>query len=111
MISLRISCPVPREIEYSTGAIADLSAFEEYTIMNWGTKQAEKYVLELQSKINDIANGKVVARLYAGASRRLNFVSCNHHKIFYEIRGDVLIIIAIFHEPVDLVRHLHDRKA
>jgi toxin ParE1/3/4 len=91
-------------------AEADLRDIIRYTRQQWGDAQTRTYVAKLQSCIENMADrqglSKDMAALYPG----LRMVHCEHHHIFCLPRTDApALVVAIFHERMDLMTRLADR--
>jgi len=76
----------------------------------WGDAQTRNYVAKLKSCIEAVAVGeglfKDLAALYPG----LRMARCEHHYIFCLPRDDApALVVAIFHERMDLMVRLTDR--
>lgn len=91
-------------------AEADLRDIIRYTRREWGDAQVRAYVARLQGGMESVATGqasfKDMAALYPG----LRMVRCEHHYIFCIPRADApALVVAIFHERMDLMVRLADR--
>lgn len=94
----------------SSAAEADLRDIIRYTRKQWGDSQTRSYVAKLELCIESLATGqgffKDMAALYPG----LRMVLCEHHYIFCLPRADApALVVAIFHERMDLMTRLADR--
>jgi len=90
----------------STKAALDLDRIYEYTILNFGLKQAREYLSGLQERFQDLAEnpryGRIADQLSLGL-RRLEYQS---HIVFYMPKGKGVLIVRVLHESMDFVRHL-----
>lgn len=91
-------------------AEADLRAIVRYTRKQWRSEQARSYVTRLAQAIETIAAAQGPYRdmnaLYPG----LRMARCEHHYIFCLPREKApALIVAIFHERMDLIARLGDR--
>jgi plasmid stabilization system protein ParE len=94
----------------TAAAEADLRDVIHYTRKQWGDDPTRSYVAKLTRGIERIAAGhgpsKDMAALYPG----LRMVHCEHHYVFCLHRDDVSpLVVAIFHERMDLMTRLSDR--
>lgn len=93
-----------------SAAEADLRDIVRYTRKQWGDAQARAYVASLKICIERIASGCSVSRDMAGLYPGLRMSRCEHHYIFCLPRnGAPALIVAIFHERMDLMVRLADR--
>ncbi len=86
---------------YSELAALDLADIYEYTYLNYGEQQANKYTNEIEKKITFASEmpsvGRKCDQLMLGA-RRLDL---RHHAVFYIINHDGLLVIRILHQSSD----------
>ena len=94
----------------TAAAEADLRDIVRYTRREWGDAQTRSYLAKLTRGIERIAAGpgtsKDMAALYPG----LRMVRCEHHYVFCLPRDNApALVVAIFHERMDLMARLADR--
>lgn len=92
------------------GAEADLRDIIRYTRKQWGATQVRRYMGKLEQSIISLAAGKgpftVVNELYPA----LRMARFEHHYVFCLPREDgPALVVAIFHERMDLMTRLADR--
>lgn len=91
-------------------AESDLRSVIRYTRTQWGAAQVRRYVSGLERGIANLAEGrssfKDISALYPG----LRMTRCQHHYVFCLPRQDApALIVAIFHERMDLMERLVGR--
>lgn len=94
----------------TAAAEADLRDIVRYTRNQWGDVQTRRYLARLTQGLERIASGegasKDIGDLYPG----LRMARCEHHYIFCLPRvGAPALVVAIFHERMDLITRLADR--
>jgi len=94
----------------SAAAETDLRDIIRYTRKEWGDAQTRSYVKKLTRGIERVAAAqgafKDMGALYPG----LRMIRCAHHYIFCLPRAAApALIVAIFHERMDLMVRLTDR--
>ena len=94
----------------TAAAEADLRDIIRYTRKEWGAAQTRRYVAKLKQAIECMANSaggsKDVSALHPG----LRMARCEHHYIFCLPRDDTpALVVAIFHERMDVIVRLADR--
>lgn len=98
------------DYDLSLEAEEDLRKIARYTLSKWGVEQTRRYEAALTKCFDSIAQGKVVPRRLNRNRSDLLYVNCEHHYVFYCQRHDVRpLIIAIFHERMDLISRLSNR--
>lgn len=98
------------EYELTEEADSDLLGIARYTIKTWGMAQALRYEVALEGHFAAIGRGDTHARTFWGNRPDLMFSRCEHHYIFFLLRVDAVpLIIAVFHERMDLMSRLRER--
>jgi len=94
----------------TAGAEADLRDVIRYTRREWGDAQTRSYVAKLARGIERIAAGQGTSKDMAALYPGLRMAHCEHHYIFCLPRDDApALVVAIFHERMDLMARLADR--
>jgi toxin ParE1/3/4 len=92
-------------LTFSPAALIDLDAIYDYTYENWGTDQAEIYIMGIHKTCMDLATGDKKGRdasdIRVGYRKQL----AGSHLAFYKQTDDELTIIRILHESRDFTRH------
>lgn len=79
-----------------------------YTEERWGEKQADRYQDALHLCCERIGSGLVRPRGIEGLERIGSF-RCQHHYFFFTEQESGIVILAVFHEKMDLIQRLRDR--
>ncbi|VVE59649.1 type II toxin-antitoxin system RelE/ParE family toxin [Pandoraea sputorum] len=91
-------------------AEADLRDIIRYTRQQWGTEQARRYIAKLELGIASLAAGRGTFKDMSELFPELRMVHCEHHYVFCLPQGSApALIVAIFHERMDLMTRLTDR--
>ena len=93
---------------FTEKAAEDLIGVWVYTDDTWGEKQADRYQEEIHSCCEQAANGAAGVRPVPRMSGISSF-HCGHHYLFFVREGATTIIIAVFHERMDLMVRLRNR--
>lgn len=94
----------------TAAAEADLRDIIRYTRSEWGDAQTRSYVAKLTRGIERIAAGQGTSKDMAALYPGLRMVRCEHHYVFCLPRDDApALVVAIFHERMDLMARLADR--
>ena len=86
----------------------DLNDIWLYTYKEWGEKQADTYLDKLGATFQNISDGEVISKSHHSINPDLETVHCEHHFIFF-LKWEAPVVIAIFHERMDLMNRLRDR--
>ena len=91
-------------------AEADLRSIIRYTRKQWGEAQVRRYIAKLQAGIANLAASKGAFKDMSAIYPALRMSHCEHHYLFCLPReGAPALIIAIFHERMDLMTRLAGR--
>ncbi|HAF1406543.1 TPA: type II toxin-antitoxin system RelE/ParE family toxin [Salmonella enterica] len=91
-------------------AEADLRGIIRYTRKQWGTAQARRYIGRLEHGIACLATGPGPFRDMSELFPELRMTHCEHHYVFCLPRGSApALVVAIFHERMDLMTRLATR--
>jgi plasmid stabilization system protein ParE len=94
----------------SSAAEADLRDIVRYTRKQWGDAQTRSYMTKLKGCIESLATGAGFFKDMDALYPALRMVHCEHHYIFCLPRDDApALVVAIFHERMDLMARLVDR--
>ncbi len=96
--------------EISKVAEEDWSNIARYTLEKFGEKQVQRYTNQLVKCIEDLANNVGLYKEKSISNHRVLIKRCQKHYIFSLIQDDKpILIIAIFHEKMDLMKRLKSR--
>lgn len=91
-------------------AEADLRGIVLYTRKEWGAAQVRTYVAKLKAGIARVAVGQGIFKELDALYPALRMARCEHHYVFCLPRENApTLIVAIFHERMDLMARLTDR--
>jgi toxin ParE1/3/4 len=91
-------------------AEADMRGIIRYTRKQWVDAQVRHYITNLEQGIARLAAGQGVFKDISALYPALRMARCEHHYVFCLPREDVpALIVAIFHERMDLMVRLADR--
>ncbi len=91
-------------------AESDLRSVIRYTRAQWGASQVHRYISALERGITNLAEGKSPFKDMSALYPALRMARCEHHYVFCLPREDApALIVAIFHERMDLMKRLAGR--
>ena len=91
-------------------AEADLRGIIRYTRKQWGAAQVRRYIAELEQGIDGLAAGQAPFKDMSEIYPALRMAHCQHHYIFCLPRERApALVVAIFHERMDLMTRLAGR--
>lgn len=99
-----------RHYVLAKGAAADLKDIIRHTNERWGEAQCRDYVGQLEKAAVALAKGDGVYRDLSAIHPHLRMTRCGRHHIFCLSRPNALpVILAIFHERMDIMARLRRR--
>ncbi|MEO9338736.1 type II toxin-antitoxin system RelE/ParE family toxin [Mesorhizobium sp. SB112] len=91
-------------------AEADMRGIIRHTRKQWGAAQVRRYISKLEQGIGSLATGQGSFRDISDVYPTLQMARCEHHYVFCLPRESApALIVAIFHERMDLMMRLTDR--
>ncbi len=91
-------------------AEADLRGIVRYTRKAWGDAQARSYAAKLERGLEATVSGQGAFRDMSALYPGLRMARCEHHFIFVLPRDAApALVVAIFHERMDLMARLQER--
>ena len=91
-------------------AESDLRSIVRYTRKQWGDAQVRSYIATLEQGIASLADGRGVLKDMSELFPALRMGRYEHHYVFCLPREEApALIVAIFHERMDLMTRLADR--
>lgn len=96
--------------ELSQLAESDLEHILEYTFVNFGKNQMYKYKRQLEHCLKILANNVPSYRRLDIDGKYIRSLHCQMHFLFaLERQNRPLLIVAVLHERMDLVKRIRDR--
>ena len=89
----------------SAAAAVDVDRIIEYTLLNFGSEQAEKYAASLEHSFALIAEMPMLGRKYEPRPELHQFPH-GRHVIFYKIVSEDILIVRILHERMNPDWHI-----
>lgn len=91
-------------------AEADMRGIIRYTRKQWGAAQVRRYIGKLEQGIANLAAGQSSFKDMSELFPALRMARCEHHYVFCLPREEApTLVVAIFHERMDLMTRLADR--
>lgn len=97
--------PKERELRLRPLAEGDLEEIWLYSFKHWSARQADSYVKDLVSAMNELARGTKTGR-DCGVRDEYFQYAVGSHLIFYRVTNTTVDVTRILHQRMDLKRHL-----
>ena len=95
-----------RKYRLTPSAKSDLIDIWNYTVETWGEKQAEKYLQNIEDKLNQLAANPELGRQRPEISAGYYSFPVQKHILFYLNSGGHIDIIGILHGKMDIDKNL-----
>lgn len=93
----------------SPAAQRDLNEVWDYTARNWGTEQAERYILQIQDACEALVSGRRRGRAIDDIRPGYRKLPVRSHFLFYRNTDAGLIeVVRILHQRMDVGARLKD---
>jgi toxin ParE1/3/4 len=90
----------------SSKAAADLDRIHEYTILNFGLKQAREYLSGLHERFETLAENPMQGRSASELSPGLRRLEFQSHVVFYVPTDKDIRIVRVLHQSMDVKKHI-----
>jgi toxin ParE1/3/4 len=101
---------MPQSYELTASAREDLRAIARYTVSQWGIPQARRYQTSMEAFFQKLAEETSSGRPFIKRRSDLLLARFEHHFVFFVRRENKpLLIVAVFHEKMDLIRRIQLR--
>ncbi len=81
----------------------------QYTYRNWGKKQADRYIFNIEDRIKKICSNEVVGRIYKPLEDyNVQYISCYRHYVFYQEDESTVFVLTVLHDVMDLPSRVKD---
>jgi toxin ParE1/3/4 len=87
-------------------AADDFAAIYEYTLLNFGVRQADAYTKELEKVLVLLANSPLMGPAYPEIGENVRRHDHQRHAIFYHSREHDIFVLRILHQQMESTRHL-----
>ena len=92
----------------SRRAATDLGEIHEYTTMNFGLAQAQRYLNGMHERFVDLARQPMLGRTAGQLAPNLRRYEYRSHVVYYLAEHEGLLIVRVLHQSMDVRRHVMD---
>lgn len=89
-------------------AADDFAAIYEYTLLNFGARQADAYTDDLENALRILADAPLMGHECPEIADEVRRHDHQRHVIFYRPREHDIFVIRILHQQMEPMRHLGD---
>lgn len=86
-------------------AVDDIEKIYEYTLLNFGTKQADTYMNGFDNILSNIFINPLMGYECPDISHNLRRQDYGKHAIFYRSTDEFIFVIRILHQKMEPTRH------
>ncbi|MGC3873517.1 type II toxin-antitoxin system RelE/ParE family toxin [Halomonas sp. GXIMD04776] len=89
-------------------AAEDFSAIYEYTLLNFGVRQADAYTDDLENIFRLLASSPLLGQECPEIAEEVRRHDHQRHAIFYRRRSQDVFILRILHQQMESMRHFFE---
>ena len=109
--SRRAICVAPKrfggaELLLTDRALSDLRGIERYSVENWGSKGADKYLSDIEAALLRVLESPVLLREHADLPAILKFYRVSKHWLACDVRPEAIVVLTVIHGSMDLPSRL-----
>lgn len=83
----------------------DLKSIYQYSLVNWGERQAQQYVDGIKACLKDLMDFPQKGRVRDELGPLIRSLNCDKHIVYYREMAEQLQVIRILHGRQDISRH------
>lgn len=87
-------------------ARTDIEDIWDYTVKNWGERQAEIYIQLVKTAVDAVAADPGVGRRCDDVRPGYRRYPVGSHVLFYRVTASAVVVVRILHQRMDVERHL-----
>jgi toxin ParE1/3/4 len=88
---------VPR-VRISVEAEQDIDRIAAYTLLEWGSRQADRYLAKLESGFDLLARNPSIGRPCDSIRKDLRRFEIGRHVVFYTLQFGGILVVRVLHE-------------
>ena len=92
--------------KFSNFSAEDFGKIYEYTLLNFGVKQADEYTYEREPFFETLAKTPLMGCEYPEIKTGIRRMDYIQHAIFYRVRDHDILVIRILHHKMEPMIHL-----
>jgi len=89
-------------------AAEDFAIIYEYTLLNFGVRQADAYTQDLEKVLTLLSEHPLIGIASDEIGKDIRRHDHQHHAIFYRSTDGNLFVLRILHEQMEATRHLFE---
>ena len=93
-------------LELSRRAQADLDEVRHYSLAEFGVASAAAYLDAMEGAFRRMLDFPDIGTVHSTVRPPTRALGCQQHRIFYQVRGDTILVVRILHKAMDVERHL-----
>ncbi|MGB7758025.1 MAG: type II toxin-antitoxin system RelE/ParE family toxin [Salinisphaera sp.] len=89
-------------------AADDFASIFEYTLVEFGPRQADAYTEDLEKTLQLLASSLLISHECPEVAAGVRRHDHHRHAIFYRYRGEDIFVIRILHQQMSIADHLFE---
>jgi toxin ParE1/3/4 len=91
-------------IAYLADAEADLDGIYDYSVREWGARQADRYLVMIRRRIEGLATGATASRRAEEVGPGLRRAVVGSHVVFFREDAAAVTVVRVLHQSMDVGR-------
>ena len=87
-------------------ALSDIAELKTYSVKEWGRRNANKYLADIESALERLQEAPELLRPEAGLHRELCFYRVNKHLLACDVDANAIIVLTVIHASRDIPSRL-----
>ena len=87
-----------KRLDIKAAARAELAQIYDYSCAEFGREVAEAYMVGLRGTFDRLLEYPLIGPVYAGVKPEMRVFLYRSHRIFYQLDGDLVLIVRILHK-------------
>ena len=90
-----------RQVTFRPAAEDDLESISRYGLEAWGEAHSDEYIERITGVLESLAMFPRMGTVHVDLSPDIRSIGVGHHRIFYQVENDRVIVVRILHERMD----------
>lgn len=89
-------------------ALRDFAAIEEYSVETWGKRVADRYLADMDSALQRLADNPAILREERDFHGSLRFYQVNKHLLICDVQSRAIFVLTVLHASMDIPNQLSE---
>jgi toxin ParE1/3/4 len=100
--------PVKMSVHLTDRALQDLISIEDYSILTFGKRVANKYISDIEAALQRISDNPEILREEPNFHECLYFYRVNKHLLVCDVQAATIFVLTLLHANMDIPQRLNE---